>query len=173
MKELVEAESLQSRIYRIRGQHVMLDADLARLYEVPTKRLNEQVRRNVRRFPRDFMFQLTPHEAEQLRSQFATSNAGRGGRRYQPYVFTEEGVAMLSTTLKSDRAIEVNIAIMRAFVKLRHALSVRRELAVKVERLEGKVNLLETDVRFIREDVRQLRNPAEKSGPRVKGFGKD
>jgi hypothetical protein len=100
----------------------MIDVDLADLYEVATKRLNEQVRRNRERFPKDFMFRLTKTEAEALRSQFATSNTGRGGRRYLPFAFTEQGVAMLSSVLNSERAIEVNLAIMRAFVKLRQLL---------------------------------------------------
>ncbi len=91
----------------------MIDVDLAELYELPTKRFNQQVRRNLNRFPEDFMFQLTKEEADSLRSQFATSKTGRGGRRYLPYAFTEQGVAMLSSVLNSERAIEVNIAIMR------------------------------------------------------------
>jgi hypothetical protein len=106
----------------------MIDVDLADLYQVPTKRLNEQVRRNHKRFPADFMFQLTTTEANALRSQFAASKTGRGGRRYRPYAFTEQGVAMLSSVLNSERAIEVNIAIMRAFVKLRQMLESNEEL---------------------------------------------
>jgi hypothetical protein len=100
----------------------MIDVDLAELYAVPTKRLNERVRRNRKRFPKDFMFRLSRTESDALRSQFATSKTGRGGRRYLPYAFTEQGVAMLSSVLNSERAIEVNIAIMRAFVKLRQML---------------------------------------------------
>ena len=106
----------------------MIDEDLAELYGVPTKRLNEQVRRNRTRFPPDFMFQLRREEAESLRSQIATSKVGRGGRRSLPYVFTEQGVAMLSSVLNSERAIEVNITIMRAFVKLRQLLESNEEL---------------------------------------------
>jgi len=111
-------ERIERSILLIRGHKVLLDVDLAALYGVPTKRLNEQVRRNRARFPEDFMFQLTAEEATSLRSQFATSNKGRGGRRYAPYAFTEQGVAMLSTVLNSERAILVNIEIMRAFVRL-------------------------------------------------------
>jgi hypothetical protein len=162
---------IEGHIYRIRGQQVMLDRDLAQLYGVATKNLNKAVQRNLIRFPSDFMFRLNLQEAMNLRFQFGTSRWG--GRRYLPYVFTEEGVAMLSSVLRSKRAAWVNIAIMRAFVKLRHALSVQKELVVKVERLEGKVNLMETDVRFIREDVRKLKNPPEKTGPDVKGFYKE
>jgi len=110
---------IENRILLVRAEKVMLDEDLAELYQVPTKRLNEAVRRNRNRFPEDFMFRLTSEEAHALRSQIATSNSGRGGRRYLPYAFTEQGIAMLSSVLSSERAIEVNIAIMRAFVRLR------------------------------------------------------
>ena len=112
----------------IRSHKVMLDVDLAELYQVTTKRLNQQVGRNLKRFPEDFMFQLTNTEAEALRLQNATSKTGRGGRRYMPYAFTEQGVAMLSSVLNSERAIEVNIAIMRVFVKLRQMLESNEEL---------------------------------------------
>lgn len=138
----VSVELIERRIYLIRGHKVMIDVDLAELYELPTKRFNQQVRRNLKRFPADFMFQLTKTETEALRSQFAisktsqgglrsqfaTSKTGRGGRRYLPYAFTEQGVAMLSSVLNSERAIEVNIAIMRAFVKLREMLESNEEL---------------------------------------------
>ena len=107
-------------IYEIRGQKVMLDSDLAVLYDVEVKRLNEATKRNIERFPEDFMFQLTHDEWNNLRSQFATSSYNYGGRRYVPFVFTEQGVAMLATVLNSKKAVNVNISIMRAFVKLRH-----------------------------------------------------
>jgi hypothetical protein len=113
-------ESIESLIHEVRGQKVMLDSGLARLYEVETKVLNQAVKRNMKRFPPDFMFQLTENEVTALRSQFVTSNTGRGGRRYAPYVFTEQGVAMLSSVLNSSRAIAVNIQIMRVFIKMRH-----------------------------------------------------
>ena len=116
----------------------MLGADLAVLYAVSTKRLNEQVRRNRSRFPGDFMFQLTGEEVRSLRSQFATSKQGRGGRRYAPLVFTEQGIAMLSTVLNSERAIQVNIEIMRAFVRLREMIATHKNLARKLEALEKK-----------------------------------
>lgn len=119
--ELIAAPAIERRIFVIRDRQVMLDEDLADLYGVATKRLVEQVKRNLDRFPEDFMFQLTEDEATALRSQIATSKTGRGGRRYAPYVFTEQGVAMLSSVLRSDRAIAVNIEIMRAFVELRRA----------------------------------------------------
>jgi ORF6N domain len=108
---------IERRIYLIRGQKVILDSDLAELYRVPTKRLNEQVTRNIDRFPEDFMFQLDDQEATALWSQIATSRQRRGGRRYLPRVFTEQGVAMLSSVLRSERAVQVNIAIMRTFVR--------------------------------------------------------
>ena len=130
-------ERVEDRILSIRGHRVMLDADLAELYGVPTKRLNEAVRRNAARFPEDFMFQLTADEAEILRSQFATSN-GRGGRRYIPYAFTELGVAMLSSVLNSERAVLVNIAIMRAFVRLREMAASHKDVLLRLDEMEGK-----------------------------------
>jgi len=114
----------------------MLDSDLAELYRVETKALNRAVKRNSARFPADFMFQLTDDEAESLRCQNGTSNENRGGRRYLPYAFTEHGVAMLSSVLNSERAVQMNILIVRAFVKLREVLATHRELARKMERLE-------------------------------------
>ena len=124
----VPVQLIERRIYLIRGHKVMVDVDLADLYEVSTKALNQAVKRNADRFPADFMFQLTKTEAEALRSQIVTSNPSRGGRRYLPHAFTEQGVAMLSSVLKSERAIEVNIAIMRVFVKLRQMLESNEEL---------------------------------------------
>jgi len=124
----LSVQLIERRIYLIRGQKVMIDEDLAELYEVPTHRLNEQVKRNRKRFPKDFMFQLTKEEAQSLRSQIAISKSGRGGRRSLPNVFTEQGVAMLSSVLNSDQAIEVNIMIMRAFVKLRQLVETNEEL---------------------------------------------
>lgn len=141
------AEVLEKKILLLRGHKVMLDADLAGLYGVETKTLNRAVKRNIKRFPIDFMFQLSSEENEALRCQIGTSNKvsqngtskeARGGRRYLPYVFTEQGVAMLSTVLNSDRAIEVNIAIMRTFVKLREMLASNKELAKRLEAMESK-----------------------------------
>lgn len=130
---------ISKKIYFIRGHRVMLDSDLAELYEVPPKRLNEQVRRNINRFPEDFMFQLTENEYESLRSQIATLEKGRGKhRKYLPLVFTEQGVAMLSSVLHSERAVQVNIAIMRAFVNLRELLETHKDLAKKLNQLERK-----------------------------------
>jgi hypothetical protein len=137
--QIVIAPAIEKRIFVIRGRQVMLDEDLADLYGVETKRLVQQVKRNLKRFPDDFMFQLTKAEAGVLRSQIATSNDGSGGRRYAPYVFTEQGVAMLSGVLRSDRAIAVNIEIMRAFVEL-------RRVAGSFEELQERLNQMELDI---------------------------
>ena len=134
----------------------MLDADLAVLYGVSTKRLNEQVKRNRSRFPDDFMFQLTAEEVRSLRSQFATSKQGRGGRRYAPLVFTEQGIAMLSTVLNSERAIQVNIEIMRAFVRLREMIATHKELARKLEALEKRYD---AQFRVVFDAIRELTAP--------------
>ena len=171
---VVPAERIEHAIVLVRGHKVMLDSTLADLYGVPTSRLNEQVRRNSSRFPEDFMFQLTAAEDEALRSQFATSKKGRGGRRYLPYAFTEQGVAMLSSVLKSDRAIEVNIAIMRAFVKLRDVLATHKEFARKLEDIERKLGQHDEHFRIVFEAIRQLMAPAP--GPEKKrriGFARD
>lgn len=139
MLELIAAPAIEKRILVVRGRQVMLDEDLADLYGVETKRLIQQVKRNLKRFPEDFMLQLSKDEAEALRSQIATSNEGRGGRRYAPYVFTEQGVAMLSGVLRSDRAIAVNIEIMRAFVELRRVASSYTALQERLDDLEREM----------------------------------
>lgn len=139
---MIPIERVASRIYLIRGQKVMLDVDLAELYQVLTKNLNLAVRRNLRRFPADFMFQLTPVEDEALRLQIATSKTGRGGRRYPPYVFTEQGVAMLSSVLKSDRAADVNVVIMRTFVRFRQVLATNEDLARRVAQHDKQIAVL-------------------------------
>ena len=136
MKEIIQIKNL---IYEIRGHRVMLDSDLATLYEVETKALNQAVKRNLERFPRDFMFQLSKDEFETLRSQFVTSkmtDEKRGGRQYLPYAFTEQGVAMLSGILKSKRAIETNIQIMRTFVRMRQWAIENKEIAQRLSELE-------------------------------------
>lgn len=132
---------IQNKIYEIRGMKVMLDKDLAEMYEVPTFRLNEAVKRNITRFPKDFMFQLTKDEFNLLISQNAISkNKGRGGTRKLPRVFTEQGVAMLSSILNSERAIQVNIVIIRTFVLIRQAALANKELYEKIIKLEKKYN---------------------------------
>ena len=145
----------------------MIDADIAELYGVSTKRLNEQVRRNIKRFPSDFAFLLTKQEVMILKSQFATSRWG--GRRKLPYAFTEQGVAMLSSVLNSERAIQVNIAIIRAFVKLRQVLSANTKLALKLEQLERKTEKHDTEIQAIFEVIRELMKPPEKPKRRI-GF---
>lgn len=168
------AEHIEKAILLIRGQKVMLDRDLAELYDVPTKRLNEQVRRNLRRFPDDFTFQLTAQEAAALRSQIATLKAGRGRHsKYAPYAFTEQGVAMLSSVLNSDRAIEVNIAIMRAFVRLREILSTHKDLARKLADLEGKLGQHDEKFTIVFEAIRQLTTPPPAPPKRRIGFHGD
>jgi hypothetical protein len=137
MSARISREGIAQRILVNRDHRVMLDADLAKLYGVPTKVLNQAVKRNKSRFPRDFMFQLAGPEAATLRSQFVTSR-DRGGRQYSPYVFTEQGVAMLSSVLHSERAIQLNIAIMRAFVSLREMMSSNKVLARRLKVLEKK-----------------------------------
>ena len=169
MKELIPHEIIENKIYLIRGQKVMLSMDLARLYRVPVKRLNEQVKRNIKRFPEDFMFQLSGDEYEILKSQFATSRWG-GARRANPYAFTEQGVAMLSSVLNSERAVQVNIAIMRAFVKLRQILSTHKELAHKLAELEGKVEKHDTEIQAIFDAIRQLMAPPPEKPRRIIGF---
>ena len=145
---IVDNIEIQNLIYTIRGKQVMVDSDLATLYQVTTKRLNEQVRRNKNRFPSEFMFRLTAEEYEYLRSQNATSseNNAHGGRRYMPYVFTEQGIAMLSAVLKSDIAVEVSVKIMNSFVEMRNFLLSNREMFARLDRVELKQ--LETDKRL-------------------------
>jgi len=134
---------IESRILLVRGQRVMLDVDLARLYGVPTKRLNEQIRRNTERFPADFAFRLTADEWECLRSHFATLKAGRGQhRKYLPLAFTEHGALMSANVLSSRRAIEASLFVVRAFVRLREVLATHKELARKLEELERKTEAL-------------------------------
>jgi len=137
--KVVPREIIEDMIYIIRGQKVMLDSELATLYGVKTKVLIQAVKRNKNRFPGDFMFQLTKEESKSLRSQFVTLKPGRGHhRKYLPYAFTEQGVAMLSSVLNSERAIKVNIAIMRTFIKLRQMISTHKEMRRKIEEMEKK-----------------------------------
>jgi len=152
MKAIVPIEVIEKKILLIGGQKVMLDSDLAALYRVTTKRLNEQVRRNLKRFPADFMYQLSREEFESLRSHFATTSSW-GGRRTLPYVFTEQGIAMLSSVLNSDRAIEVNIQIMRAFVKLREMIATHKDLSRKLAELEKKYD---GQFQIVFEGIRQI-----------------
>lgn len=164
MKELIPEETIKRRIFLIRGQKVMLDKDLAQLYGIQTKVLNQAVKRNIDRFPQDFMFSLTREEIKRM-SQFVTS------LKFYKNVnaFTEQGVAMLSSVLHSKRAVQVNIAIMRAFVKLRQILSNHKELAYKLKKLERKIEKHDEEIKDIFEAIRQLMNPPEEPKRKI-GF---
>ena len=159
-------EHVERNILLIRGHRVMLDADLAKLYGAPIRTLNQAVKRNASRFPPNFMFQLTVEEAAALRSQFVTLKTGRGQhRKYRPYAFTEQGVAMLSSVLHSERAIQVNIAIMRAFVQLREMIGSNKGLARRLNELEKKYD---SKFRVVFEAIRELMAEPE---PKVKRIG--
>jgi hypothetical protein len=160
-KEIVTIDRIARAIFVAPGEKVLLHADLAWLYRVTTGNLNKAVQRNRGRFPADFMFQLAAQEVERLLFQLGRSK-GRGGRRHRPYAFTEQGVAMLSSVLKSDRAVKVNIAIMRAFVRLRQTLESNRELARKFSQLEQRVGKNDEEIRAIIDAIRQLMAPPEK-----------
>ncbi|MBU6231852.1 MAG: ORF6N domain-containing protein [Patescibacteria group bacterium] len=163
---VIPAESIAQKIFFIRGQKVMLDSDLAMLYGVSTKYLNQTVRRNLSRFPSDFMFQIKEEELESLRLQFATSKIGRGGRRYSPYAFTEHGVAMISSILHSSRAVEMNILIIRTFIKLREILSSNRELAAEVELLKREQDSQSEHIKKIYKIIaRLISEPPKQKGP--------
>jgi hypothetical protein len=167
----VPTERIERAILVLRSHKVMLDADLAALYQVETRTLVQAVKRNLARFPQDFMFQLDAEEVEVLRSQSVISNApGRGGRRYAPYAFTEQGVAMLSTVLNSPRAIAVNIEIMRAFVRLRLILASNKELARKFAALEQRIDSHDETIVDILAAIRQLMAPPEPKKKRPIGF---
>lgn len=164
-KSAISVDLVEKRIFLMRGHRVMVDSHLAELYGVTTGRLNEQVKRNKDRFPKDFMFQLTKKEAENLKSHFAISSWG--GRRNPPYAFTEQGVAMLSSVLKSNRAVQVNIGIMRAFVKLREMLASHKDLARKLAALERKYEKHDEHIKVVFDAIRQLMNPKEKPKRRI------
>jgi hypothetical protein len=173
MKELIPQEVVERRILFIRGQKVMLDRDLAGLYGVPTKRLNEQVKRNTRRFPEDFMFQLTDAEKEEVVAICDHLKILKFSSQL-PYAFTEQGVAMLSSVINSERAIQVNIAIMRAFVRLKQAFDTHKELAEKLKELEGEVGKHNKLIIEIFEIIKQLTQPPlpPPKPERPLGFGK-
>ncbi len=166
---IVPVDKIESRILTVRGRRVMLDADLAALYGVSTKRLNEQVKRNRQRFPEDFIFQLTAQEAEALKSQIATSNPGRGGRRTLPNAFTEHGAIMVASVLNTSRAVEVSVYVVRAFVKLREMIGARKELARKFSELEQRVESHDIDIQELIEAIRQLMVLPEKPRRKI-GF---
>jgi len=167
MDELVVQGEISSHIFTLRGKQVMLDRDLAELYQVETKVLNQAVKRNLKRFPPDFMFQVTEHEYENLRSQFVTSKKGRGGRRYMPFVFTEQGIYMLATVLKSDVAIDVNIAIMRTFTKLREFSKYYNALAKQLIDIDRKHDKQYKELKNALDELVATSNIAEE---KVMGF---
>jgi hypothetical protein len=172
MKELMPMEGIHTKIYLIRGHRVMIDKDLAVLYKVTVFNLNKAVKRNLGRFPADFMFQLNQEEYNSLLFQIGISKKGRGGRRFLPYAFTEQGVAMLSSVLRSERAIHVNIMIMRAFVKIRQAIASNKELAEKLAELERRTVGHDHEIRQIFEAIKKLVSPtSEKPKERI-GFYK-
>jgi hypothetical protein len=168
---LIPIDAIQNRILLIRGQRVMMDYDLAALYGVTTARLNEQVRRNIERFPEDFVFQLGKQEFAALMSQFATSNVGRGGRRKLPFAFTEHGAIMAASVLSSPRAVEVSVYVVRAFVRLRELLASNKELAKKLDELERKLSSHDRTIVQLVNAIRDLMAPPERKKNRPIGFG--
>lgn len=171
MGKEIAIEVVATTIFEIRGRKVMLDRDLATLYEVTTKVLLQAVKRNINRFPGDFMYQLTRKEVANLRSQFVTSSWG--GRRYLPYVFTQNGVAMLSSVLNSEHAILVNIQIMRAFTKLKELLLSHKDLSIKIDALEKKYDDHDQKIMAIFEAIRRLMTPPPELSKRKIGFHPD
>ncbi len=165
-------EVIMTKIYSVRGQNVMLDSDLAELYEVETRRLNEQVKRNINRFPEDFMFQLTEKEFENLKSQFATSSWG--GRRKLPFVFTEHGVLMLSSVLNSEKAISVNIQIMRIFTQVRQMLTDNLSVKLDIEEIKKKLENHDKNIELVFAYLDELIEKQENPQARRKiGFKRD
>ena len=154
--QLILVDQIEPLIHEVRGQRVILDSDLAKLYGVETKALNRAVQRNQARFPSDFLMQLTAEEFDSLRYQFGTSNVGRGGRRYLPYAFTEHGAFMAAGLLNSPRAVEVSVFVVRAFVKLRQLVLTHKELAGKLDQLERKFAGHDDTIRQLVEAIRQL-----------------
>jgi hypothetical protein len=162
---LAASETISAMIYVVRSQRVMLDEDLAKLYGVPTKRLNEQVERNLERFPEDFAYQLTQEEFVNLKSQFATSSLRHGGRRKLPRVFTEHGVAMLSSVLRSRTAVRVNIEIVREFVRLRRLLATPGEFATQLQQLAETVKLHDDQIKVISQVLHKMLQPPPPPDP--------
>lgn len=166
-QHLVPLETIERRIYVIRGHKVMLDFDLAELYDVTTTRLNEQVKRNIERFPEDFAFQLTREEFDALMSQIAISNTGRGGRRKLSWAFTEHGILMLSSVLRSEQAVQVNIAIMRAFVRMREVMISHKDMARRIDDIERKYD---TQFKAVFDAIRRLMEPPAPPKKRSIGY---
>ena len=172
-REIILVEQIEPRIRLIRDQKIILDKDLAELYGVATKRLNEQVRRNSDRFPDDFVFQLTAEESESLRSQNATSKLGRGGQRYKPFAFTEHGAIMAASVLSTPRAVEVSVFVVRAFVRLRQMVATHQQLAKKLNELEQKVVGHDDALRSLVAAIRDLMAPPPQPKRGKFGFARD
>ena len=171
MNSIIPSEHIERKIYLIRSQKVMLSMHLAELYGVETRALNQAVKRNIHRFPEDFMLQINESEAEQLVSQNVIPHRKYFGGSL-PYAFTEQGVAMLSSVLNSERAVQVNIAIMRAFVKLREMLSTNKELAHKLAQLERKIEKHDDEIKLIFDAIRELMRPPETKKRKI-GFRRE
>jgi hypothetical protein len=163
------ASTVESRILFLRHQRVILDVDLAQLYGVPVRQLNQQVKRNQERFPSDFVFQLSPTEHKILRSQFVISSEKHGGRRYAPYAFTEHGAIMAATVLNSARAVQMSVFVVRAFVRLREMLATNRRLAGKIGELETRLDTHDSVIQELIEAIKELMTPEEPSRVRI-GF---
>lgn len=172
----MDSKNISNRIHLIRGQRVVLDADLAELFGVTTKRLNEQVKRNRLRFPKDFMFRLSEQEADSLRSQFATSKKGKGGRRYLPYAFTEHGTVMVANVLNSALAIKASVLVVRAFIRMRELLLEHADLKQRLIEIERRVAKgfadHEQELQEIRFPIAKLEQPIEPKPKRI-GFNRD
>ena len=168
--DIIARENIEGKIFFLRGKKIMFDRDLARLYGVETKVLNQAVKRNIKRFPEDFMFQLTNREFTNWKSQIVTSNNDKMGLRKRSYAFTEQGVAMLSTVLNSERAIQVNIQIMRAFTKLRELMISHKDLAHKIEIMERKFKEHDENFKIVFKTIRQLLTPPPAKPKQKIGF---
>ena len=175
VKSVVIVERIENLIHVTRGKRVMLDSDLATLYAVTTKALNQAVKRNAERFPADFMFRLTEDEVAALRSQIVTSKPGRGGKRYAPYAFTEHGAIMAASVLNSTRAVQASVFVVRAFVRMREALTARKDFAEKLSALERRVETHDLAIREVVEAIKQLAAvqelPDEGMAPPKDGIG--
>jgi hypothetical protein len=160
---------VDSKIFVLRGQRVILDTDLAELYGVQVRHLNQQVKRNAKRFPLAFRFQLSQHELKILRSQNVISSEGHGGTRYRPYVFTEHGTIMAATVLNSKRAIEMSVFVVLAFVRMRRAIAGNHQILTKLAELEGRLDSHDTDIQDLMEAIRELMSPPEPTRTQI-GF---
>jgi len=168
-KAMVVARKVDSKIFVLRGQRVILDADLAELYGVQVRHLNQQVKRNAKRFPLAFRFQLSPHELKVLRSQNVISSEGHGGARYRPYAFTEHGAIMAATVLNSERAVEMSVFVVLAFVRMRRAIAGNRHILTKLAELERRLETHDTEIQDLMDAIRELMSPAEPTRSRI-GF---